>query len=99
MNRLGLLVFAIAASRLDAQAVLQSGDGKGSFFNEKSGSAFLINFSDKSAEFNHTYAPTAPSWRFGARLKATASDGFAELFESDKGTARAGGQVGAYAGY
>jgi hypothetical protein len=89
----------MTVSRLEAQAVLQSGDGKGSFFNERAGSAFLINFSDKSAEFDHTYEPTAKSRRFGGRLKVIATDGFAELFEPGTGKTHVGGEVGGYAGY
>lgn len=94
-----LIVGQMLPRAAEAQALFQSGEGKGSFYNEQLGSLFLVNFSDKSIEFNQTHAPTKSDWRYGLRLKAIASEGYAALFEEDRGFGPAQGDLGGYVGW
>jgi hypothetical protein len=94
-----LVLAAAMPCVIEAQALLQSGDGKGSFYSEETGSLFLLNLSDKSVEFNQTGGGTKSNWRRAFRAKFIATDGYGALFEEGKGASVGQGEVGAVVGW
>lgn len=95
---LGIAALLLLPLPAFGQAGLQAGDGSGSFLLPKGG-LLQINFSEKSVQFGYTFGRTASAMRYGGRVKVTATDGVAAIFEEGEGLTLPEAQAAAHLGW